>query len=73
MTTATATRPSVALYTRSHPLAAELLADRESPYVWGWEAAKLDAMAGFEPMTDTEMESLWHPDYTEGYFDFAMK
>lgn len=63
-------RPSHALYERSHPDAAELLADRESPYTWGYHAAMLDKRAGLAPMTEAEMASLWHADYTEGYMDY---
>lgn len=62
-------RPSVSLYLREHPATARVVDECETPYEWGYEAATLDIGADLEPMTETTMQSLWHDDYTEGYFD----
>lgn len=62
-------RPSVSLYLREHPSTADVLELCESPYEFGYCAAELDIAADLEPMTETTMQSLWHDDYTEGYFD----
>lgn len=65
-----ALRPSLALYTRQHPLAAELLDEDANAFGWGYEMGKADALdSGLPPLTDAEMACLWHPDYSEGYRD----
>lgn len=63
-------RPAIELYLWQHPDTARV-ADEcyGNPYGWGYEAATLDIAAGLDPMTDDELDQLWHPDYTEGYLD----
>lgn len=61
-------RPSIAIYVRDDPRWQEL-AEENEVYGFGYGCGQADIAAGLPAMSDAELASTWHRDYTEGYLE----
>lgn len=57
-------RPSVRLYLRQFTGWEGF----DTPYEFGYEMGRLDADAGLEPLTRSELLNVCHADYADGYY-----